>query len=62
MVVSVDFVADISLKNMLQLHRANDALLTCLLTEAVVDGPSPGPKTPKIKSKNDVYFNLASSS
>ncbi|KAH7720965.1 Nucleotidyl transferase family protein [Aphelenchoides avenae] len=44
LLVSGDFVSDLSLKEMLKQHYANDSALTCLLAENVVNGLIPGPR------------------
>ncbi|VDN32475.1 unnamed protein product, partial [Gongylonema pulchrum] len=43
-VVSGDFVSDMSLSPMLALHSAENSALTCLLTDRFITGPVPGLK------------------
>ncbi|KAK0419602.1 hypothetical protein QR680_014229 [Steinernema hermaphroditum] len=51
-VISGDFVSDLSLQPLLNVYRASDAWFTCLLAENAVNGPTPGPKVKRSKYRD----------
>uniref|UniRef100_A0A915BHP0 Translation initiation factor eIF2B subunit gamma n=1 Tax=Parascaris univalens TaxID=6257 RepID=A0A915BHP0_PARUN len=56
-VVSGDFVSDMSLAPLIALHRARSSSLTCLLAENVITGPVPGPKLKRSKGRDFVALS-----
>uniref|UniRef100_A0A915EHR9 Translation initiation factor eIF2B subunit gamma n=1 Tax=Ditylenchus dipsaci TaxID=166011 RepID=A0A915EHR9_9BILA len=44
LIVSGDVVSDISLTKMLSFHCKNNSMVTCLLSDSIINGPVPGPK------------------
>lgn len=42
--MSGDFVSDINLNDMIELHNANNSVLTCLLSSNACKSVAPGPK------------------
>uniref|UniRef100_A0A914W9F5 Translation initiation factor eIF2B subunit gamma n=1 Tax=Plectus sambesii TaxID=2011161 RepID=A0A914W9F5_9BILA len=51
-VMSGDFISDFPLHNLLNLHRAKQSALTCLLAEGATNGPIPGPKMKRSKDRD----------
>ncbi|KHN75896.1 putative translation initiation factor eIF-2B subunit gamma [Toxocara canis] len=56
-VVSGDFVSDMSLAPLLTVHRSQNSSLTCVLAENVVTGPIPGPKIKRSKGRDFVALS-----
>uniref|UniRef100_A0AC35UII7 NTP_transferase domain-containing protein n=1 Tax=Rhabditophanes sp. KR3021 TaxID=114890 RepID=A0AC35UII7_9BILA len=57
-VVSGDFISDVSLVNLLKMHRANQSSVTCLLSSKPVTGTTPGSENAKpIKYRDFIGLN-----
>ncbi|KAI6186157.1 Very-long-chain enoyl-CoA reductase [Aphelenchoides besseyi] len=53
--MSGDFVSDICLRNMIEMHHANSSILTCLLSDTACKSIAPGPKE-HIPNKDFIGF------
>lgn len=51
-VISGDFVSDMTLEPVLSLHRSENSALTCVFAENVVSGQVPGPKIKRNKGRD----------
>lgn len=51
-VVSGDFVSDMSLEPVFSLHRAENSTITCVFADNIVTGPVPGPKIRRSKGRD----------
>ncbi|VDK52315.1 unnamed protein product [Anisakis simplex] len=56
-VVSGDFISDMSLAPLMSMHRANDSCLTCVFAENFITGSVPGPKMKRSKGRDFVALS-----